>query len=113
MQFDIFSCSKGIGSVQKGCVFYLGMVRLWSFVVFLCSVCSAKLVIDTQYGAVKGTVLGDGTARAWLGIPYAADTSGANRFGPPKPANSWTGVRSATSFGPGCPQHCGLPTGLW
>ena len=38
-------------------------------------------VAETQYGKVKGYVLRG--INTFLGIPYGADTSGANRFMPP------------------------------
>ncbi len=42
--------------------------------------------------------------RTFLGIPYAAPPVGLLRWKPPQPAAAWTGVRSATSFGPRCMQ---------
>ncbi len=73
---------------------------------------AAQLKVQTQYGAVQGRVLGQDVARAWLGIPFASTTAGANRFNPPQPPQSWSGVRDATEYGPGCPQQCSLPEGL-
>ena len=44
-------------------------------------------VANTQYGKVRGYVLRG--INYFLGMPYGADTSGANRFMPPrKPASS-------------------------
>src|SRR6478752_9940512 len=41
--------------------------------------------------------------RSFLGLPYAAPPTGNLRWRAPQPA-SWSGVRDATQFGPGCPQ---------
>jgi para-nitrobenzyl esterase len=52
---------------------------------------------------VNGGVLAgrdDGDVHAYLGIPYAASTGGANRWRAPGPAPEWTGTREATAFGP-------------
>ncbi len=40
--------------------------------------------------------------RYFKGIPYAADTSGANRWLPPQPRPAWTSPLNATELGPGC-----------
>jgi para-nitrobenzyl esterase len=49
------------------------------------------------------------TVLAFKGMPYAADSGGPNRFRPPQPAQSWTGVRDALEYGDQCPQM--PPTG--
>ncbi|GAA0935254.1 carboxylesterase/lipase family protein [Pseudonocardia zijingensis] len=59
---------------------------------------SAEVRIDT--GALRGTILPDAGVRRFLGIPYAAAPTGANRWRPPQPVAPWTGVRDATEFGP-------------
>ncbi|MGU3587160.1 carboxylesterase family protein, partial [Rhodococcus sp. C26F] len=41
---------------------------------------------------------------SFLGVPYGADTSGANRFRAPQPAPHWEGIRDAVTFGPAAPQ---------
>jgi para-nitrobenzyl esterase len=60
-------------------------------------------VIQTQSGAVRGALSGE---RIWSfkGIPYAAAPFGANRFQDPQPAQPWTGVRDALTYGPTAPK---------
>ena len=45
-------------------------------------------VAETQHGKVRGYVLRG--IHYFLGIPYGADTSGANRFMPPQKPKPWT-----------------------
>lgn len=53
-------------------------------------------------GTVQGVV--EGEVAIFRGIPYAAPPVGALRWRPPAAVSAWSGVRSAQSFGPGCPQ---------
>ena len=55
----------------------------------------------TRYGKVRGYVRGG--IYTFKGIPYGADTGGANRWLPPKAPSSWSGTRSALTYGPVCP----------
>ncbi|MER7396449.1 carboxylesterase family protein [Streptomyces sp. NPDC000151] len=63
--------------------------------------------VQTTYGEVSGLIEGD-IAR-FLGIPYAAAPTGANRFAPPVPPEPWEGVRPAHEFGPRAPRPVGGP----
>jgi para-nitrobenzyl esterase len=54
-------------------------------------------VVHTQAGSVQGLVE-DGIL-AFKGIRYGAAPIGDQRFMPPKPAASWTGIYDATDFG--------------
>lgn len=57
---------------------------------------------DTGYGKVKGYLLRG--INYFLGIPYGADTSGANRFMPPQKPKPWTDVFPAVWWGNSAPQ---------
>jgi para-nitrobenzyl esterase len=60
------------------------------------------LQILTDNGMVQGTSAGG--VRAFLGIPFADTTGGANRWKPPQPAPAWSTTLQATKLGPICPQ---------
>ena len=59
-------------------------------------------VVETSSGKVKG--FNDPGVAAFLGIPYGASTTGANRFRPPVKREPWTGIRNCLSYGHSCPQ---------
>lgn len=59
-------------------------------------------VVKTTHGQLRGTVA-DGIHR-FLGVPFAAPTSGVNRLRPPSPVLPWSGVRDALSYGASPPQ---------
>ncbi|THD61378.1 carboxylesterase/lipase family protein [Phenylobacterium sp.] len=61
-----------------------------------------EAIVETRSGKVRGCVR-DGVF-IFKGIPYAGDTGGAARFLPAQPMAPWTGVRSALTYGPCCPQ---------
>ncbi|NNU16242.1 carboxylesterase family protein [Parvularcula sp. ZS-1/3] len=57
--------------------------------------------LDT--GEVVGFIEENG-AHVWRGLPYAADTSGENRWRAPQPVGAWEGTREALTFSEPCPQ---------
>lgn len=61
--------------------------------------------VETRSGRVAGYV--NDEMLIFKGIPYGADTSGANRFSRPRPPLPWTGVRSARAYGLIAPQDKG------
>jgi para-nitrobenzyl esterase len=60
-------------------------------------------VANTSYGKVRGFVLRG--INTFLGIPYGADTSGANRFMPPQKPKAWTEVLPVVWWGNTAPQN--------
>ena len=81
------------------------MIRSWLVglaAVLALAAPAAAQTVTTKSGDVAGVTRG-GVA-AWKGIPFAAPPVGDLRWQPPQPAESWTGVRQATDFGPACPQ---------
>lgn len=58
---------------------------------------------DTVFGRVRGYILRD--IYYFLGIPYGADTSGPNRFMPPRKPKPWTNVLPAIWWGNTAPQN--------
>lgn len=59
-------------------------------------------VADTEYGKVKGYI--SRGVYTFLGIPYASETSGKNRFMPPQKHEKWEGIRPAVFYGNSAPQ---------
>lgn len=60
------------------------------------------IVAETIYGRVRGATV-DGV-HIFKGVPYGADTSGKNRFLPPRRPGPWRGVRDALEYGHIAPQ---------
>lgn len=72
---------------------------------------SKKLLVHTTSGSVLGfrdnTTIPNVTVLKWLGIPYAQDTSGVNRWRPPQPIRAQgpkEKILVANQFGPACLQ---------
>ncbi|UZD21437.1 carboxylesterase family protein [Algoriphagus halophytocola] len=59
-------------------------------------------IANTDSGKIRGYILND--VYTFLGVPYGADTSGKNRFMPPKKPEKWDGVKPAIWWGNTAPQ---------
>ncbi len=60
-------------------------------------------VVDTEHGPVRGVPLADGGAK-FVGIPFAAPTTGAKRWRAPEPPARWTEPLDASVLKKACPQ---------
>jgi para-nitrobenzyl esterase len=58
--------------------------------------------VETASGVVRG--IATTGIKAFRGIPYGADTSGKNRFMPPRKPTAWAGARTCIGYGPISPQ---------
>jgi para-nitrobenzyl esterase len=67
------------------------------------AVASTSPQVHVTGGEITGETTGD--VDIFKGIPFAAPPVGLLRWRAPQPVQSWTGVRTATAFGPTCIQH--------
>jgi len=80
----------------------LGMTVLLAFAGHA-AFAEGEPVATTKAGPVRGAMSEyNNKVYVFKGIPYGADTGGANRFLPPKPVEPWTEVRDATKLGAPC-----------
>ena len=77
------------------------LVSLFGIIVSSCQCKDDPLVVNTNCGAIRGTVQ-EGTM-AFLGIPYAR----VERFLPPQLVEPWDTVRPCDHFGPQAMQQTG------
>ncbi|MEV0482644.1 carboxylesterase family protein [Streptomyces sp. NPDC050508] len=69
----------------------------------------SSLVVATATGKVRGHA--QTGYDEWLGIPYAATPTAADRWTAPRPASAWSGIRDASRFGDRCAQGSGWDPG--
>jgi para-nitrobenzyl esterase len=60
------------------------------------------VIADTVFGKIRG--IENRGIKIFKGIPYGANTTGANRFMPPVDPDSWTDIKDALEFGHSAPQ---------
>jgi para-nitrobenzyl esterase len=90
--------------MKKTTRLYLGAAATVATAVSLAASPSlgADLIVQTKQGKLEGQT--SKSSYSFLGIHYGADTGGQNRFLPPQPVQSWSGVRKADQMGNRCPQ---------
>lgn len=65
--------------------------------VLSASASRASPIVCCESGRLRGRKDADGSCH-WLAIPFGAPPLGALRYGPPRPAPFWDGLRDATGF---------------
>ncbi|MFA6076307.1 MAG: carboxylesterase family protein [Negativicutes bacterium] len=81
-------------------------IRVLAFCGILLALLAAvanAAVITAPCGQISG-IMADNGANAWLGIPYAHETSGNYRFRPPQPVADFIGIYNADKYSPACLQ---------
>ena len=81
----------------------LAWLALASSTITLASQADATPVVKVEGGTIQGDT--DAGIEIYRGIPFAAPPTGDLRWREPQPVVPWSGVRSATVFGPRCMQQ--------
>ena len=86
-----------------------GVRAAWAapFVVTSARSAPAAPIAETANGRLRGRT--EDGIHVFRGVPYGADTSGKNRFMPPRKPAPWQGTRDALEWGHVAPQP--LPSG--
>lgn len=84
--------------------------RAWKFCLWaawlLTNTVTADPLVTVRNGTYEGLHLPSFDQDIFLGIPYAQDTGGQNRFLVPQSLNeTWNGTRPAKVYGNACPDH--------
>jgi carboxylesterase type B len=78
---------------------------LFLLVCWLLSPSKPDFVVSTTTGKLVGVYDAELGITAYKGVPFAADTSGKNRFKPPVAVTPWSGTLKAFHYGPACVQE--------
>ena len=96
---------------------HLKRLLAFSFLVFTSVFLQAQTnfleVVQTNAGAVSGTLNSDGDIHIFKGIPFAAPPIGALRWKAPQPVQPWSSVRKCDTFGPSPMQNSPAPFSMW
>jgi carboxylesterase type B len=112
LAFSLFTPSTSPNSLpgQKNSIAIDMSEKAWKWKPFatwlFTSLVAADPLVTVLNGTYSGFHLDNFNQDLFLGIPYAQDTGGPNRFRVPQSLNvKWNGTRTATQYGPSCPDH--------
>jgi para-nitrobenzyl esterase len=74
---------------------------------------AANPVVRIDAGSIEGRFDAERGVEIFKGIPFAKAPVGELRWQPPRPAEPWAHVRSATEAGPACPQTITPPEAFY
>ena len=96
---------------------HLKRLLAFSFLVFTSVFLQAQTnfleVVQTNAGAVSGTLNSDGDIHIFKGIPFAAPPVGALRWKAPQPVQPWRGVKKCDKFRASPMQNSPAPFSMW
>ena len=96
---------------------YSKRLLFFLFFIITCILSNAQTnnleVVQTNAGAVSGTLNKDGDIYIFKGIPFAAPPVGALRWKAPQPVHPWSGVKKCDTFGPSPMQNSPAPFSMW
>ncbi|KAI8937836.1 hypothetical protein NX059_005529 [Plenodomus lindquistii] len=95
---------------QRQGIVVMGGARAWkqsvlsAWLFATTAVLAAEPTVTVKNGTYEGVYLPSFNQDVFLGIPYAQDTGGLNRFRVPQSLNTtWNGTRAAKQYGHTCP----------
>lgn len=87
-------------------MFLMARPVLLGLLAGLATLSSAEPLVSLRNGTYAGLSLPQYEQEVFLGIPYAQDTGGENRFRIPQSlTETWDGVRDAKAYSPACPDE--------
>lgn len=92
----------------------MALINLILALAIVQSVFSLDLLVNTSTGQILGFYKNSsfGTARVFLGVPYAVPPVGAQRFRPTEIIGKWNGILNASTYKPTCMQATVYPMGM-
>lgn len=89
--------------MKKVCLLVLSVTLVFLSPILLLAG-DSKLLVTIATGQLQGAAVNGGAVVVFKGIPFAAPPVDDLRWRAPQPPKAWTGVKTADTYGPSCPQ---------